>query len=100
MTENSCFILSALILKSDWIRHDNHMYHLQTLRRLYRPWPQSPRGGDHLKEKPKREEKKKKILMTNLKINSPTWVSTEMKKLNTCCYYYVTSVMYKTATES
>lgn len=103
MTENSCFFLSALILKSDWIRHDNGVTCI-----TYRLWGVSIDLGLSLPEvvtiwKKKQKETilmTRKILMTNRKINSPTWPPTELKKWNTCCYYYVTSAMYKTATES
>lgn len=103
MTENSCFFLSALILKSDWIRHDNGVTCI-----TYRLRGVSIDLGLSLPEvvtiwKKKQKETismTRKILMTNRKINSPTWPPTELKKWNTCCYYYVTSAMYKTATES
>lgn len=102
MTENSCFFLSALILKSDWIRHDNGVTCI-----TYRLRGVSIDLGLSLPEvvtiwKKKQKETilmTRKILMTNRKINSPTWPPTELKKWNTCCYYYVTSAMYKTATE-
>lgn len=63
------------------------MYHLQALRRLCQPWPQSPRGGDHLKEKIKQTEEER--FNDEPENNPPTWLPTEMKKWNEHCYYYL-----------
>lgn len=68
------------------------MYHLQPWRRLSQPWPQSPRGGDHLKNKKKKE--KKGFCNDKSENNPPTWLPTEMKKWNECCYYYLLHQWY------
>lgn len=62
-----------------------HMYHLQASRRLSQPWPQSPRCGDHLKE---RTGKRERLSNDGSENNPPTWLPAEMKKCNECCYYY------------
>lgn len=76
------------------------MYHLQTSRRLYRPWPPSPRGGVHLRRNNTEIGEEQKTLMTNHTIIHLLGPPTEIKQWNTHCYNDVTSLIYKTAVES
>lgn len=86
--------VSALILKSDRIRHDNSVTRI-----TYRLWGVSVDLGLGLPEvvtvwKREKTRKKKSFLNDKSENNPPTWLPAEMKKWNECCYYYLLHQWY------
>ena len=83
--------LSALILKSDRIRHDNSVTRI-----TYRLWGVSVDLGLGLPEVVAvwKREKKKRLFKDKSENNPPTWLPADMKKWNECCYYYLLHQWY------